>query len=109
MSCGKCKSCVPLCPVSFGLALGLTGAIISFVMIIYMMYYGVPPRMEGMVDVSFHGAFVKALWMLLKGFVFGFIFALIYDFIACYCKKYCCKKSDESCECGNGKAVNGKK
>lgn len=106
---GKCKSCAPFCPVTFGLALGLTGAVISFVMVVYMMFYGVPAGMEGMVDPSMSGALVKAGWMLVKGFVFGFVFACMYNLV-CHWKRKCCGSScDASCTCGNGKSGNGRK
>jgi hypothetical protein len=99
MSCGKCRS-GKLCPVSFGLALGIVAGLAVFIESLWVMYYGMPPMMVQLhLPVpTLEGATMHALKTLLKGFVFGFFIALFYDLISCCCKK-CrwCKKSDEVC------------
>jgi hypothetical protein len=92
---GKC-GCMKLCPVSFGLALGLTAAFGFLIWTAWIMYQGMPPMMEGMPLPTWSGAGMHAFWMLVKGFIFGFAFALIYDFVAC-CMAKCCKKSTSCC------------
>jgi len=100
MSCGKCGSneCNCLCPVSFGIALGVacaifmafyawaawlwgygTGLIIQYSSI----YFGYAP--------SFMGGVWGALWGLVSGFIFGFILILVYNLCMC-CKAKCCRK-----------------
>lgn len=114
MTCGKCGKCYRksscLCPVSFGLALGLVSGVTVFLWSLWMMYNGLPPMMAGHVPPpTVMGGLTHGLWALLKGFIFGFFVALIYDFFACYCKAMCCKKSSETCECGSSdKPANGK-
>jgi len=96
--CG-CGSKV-LCPVSFGLALGITAGLATFVWVAWAMYYGPTPMMTAFhVPVpTWQGGSIHALWALLKGFVFGFFLALFYDLIACCCKMRCCRKST-TCTC----------
>jgi len=100
MSCGKC-GCMKLCPVSFGLALGLVCGLAIFIWTVWIMYYGVSPVMaQYQVPLpTLKDAVVHALWGLLKGFVFGFFVALFYDLIACCGRKWCCKKSGSTCAC----------
>jgi hypothetical protein len=91
-----------LCPFSFGLALGITGALGVLIGSFWIMYHGVPPMMVQlhMPVPTYKDAAIHALGTLLKGFVFGFFVALFYDLISGCCKKcICCKKSDESCKC----------
>jgi len=107
--CG-CGSSKKLCPVSFGLALGLTLGLGYFLWVLWMIYYG-PSAMMVMAHMPMptlgQGA-VHAGWAFLKGFVFGFFVALFYDFISCCCKnKMCCKKSDDAC-CPGSKPDAGK-
>jgi len=92
--CGKCGSKV-ICPVSFGLALGLTAGLATFLWAAWTIFYGPTAMM-----VNFHipvptwyDGTMHSLWALLKGFVFGFFVALFYDLIACCCKMRCCKQS----------------
>lgn len=95
---GKC-SCSKLCPVSFGLALGLTGALGVLVWAAWIMYHGVPPEMPGMPMPDWSMAFANAFATLIKGFVFGFFIALFYDFFSGCVMRKLCKKSD-GCGCG---------
>jgi hypothetical protein len=100
--CGRKK----LCPVSFGLALGLTAMLGYVFWILWATYYGPTPMMESFniaLPTFGEGAF-RAFCIFLKGLVFGFFVALFYDWISCCCKnKFCCKKCDnkECCNCGN--------
>ena len=90
-----------LCPVSFGLALGLVCALGYFAWVLWVIYYGPSAMMlaSHMPVPTLGSGAVHALWALLKGFIFGFFVALFYDCISGCCKnKMCCKKSN--CECG---------
>lgn len=112
MSCGTCDKCGKchkgkkgLCPISFGLAVGITCAIFFFIWAIWMMYHGVqlmPAEHRMMVSPHVMGNVVRALWILLKGFIFGAVIALLYDLFICCCKLKCCKRSDDECSCGCG-------
>lgn len=94
-SCGKGAR---FCPFSFGLALGLTGAVMMLVWTAWLMYHGMPVGMDSqMMPASWGDAFVHAFWILVKGFVFGFVFAFIYNWIACWCKARCCASSKGEC------------
>jgi cytochrome bd-type quinol oxidase subunit 2 len=105
MSCGKCGSgrSKGLCPVSFGLALGITSALAVFIWSIWIMYYGMPPMMveRHILMPTWSSSSIHALWALLKGFVFGFVFALFYDLFACCFKSMWGKKQEGTCGCGN--------
>lgn len=92
----KSGKCFKICPVSFGLAIGIVSFFAVFIWSLWVMVYGMPPMMEAMhVPMPTIGSgLVRALLALLKGFLFGFFVALIYDLLIC-CK---CKKSDGSCE-----------
>jgi hypothetical protein len=103
MWCRKCMKSKSLCPVSFGLALGLTCAIAIMIWGVWMMNYGMPAETAGhmLTPKSFGQVSLMAGWGLLKGFIFGGVFALIYDGIVCFCKSRCCKSDGEQvCDCG---------
>lgn len=89
--CGVSK----LCPVSFGLAVGIVAFFAVFIWSLWVISYGMPPMLVAMhVPAPTLGiAFVHALLALLKGFIFGFFVALFYDLIA---KCISCKKCDDS-------------
>ena len=92
-----------LCPVSFGLSLGITTALAVLICTLWMVYYGVPPAMAKYVTepITLTGGFVYTLLALFKGFIFGFFVALFYDFFISCCKsKSCCKNGDKECGCG---------
>src|SRR5690606_39112493 len=79
---GKCQcSCSSalskLCPLSFGLALGITSMLIVFFWSVWIMYNGVAATMPGMQELEWGMVIKRSLMSLLKGFVIGFIFALI--------------------------------
>lgn len=106
MSCGKCgcgcgKKGKGLCPVSLGLALGITSALAVLIGSIWIMYYGMPAIMVAnhIPMPTWSSSLLFTLIMLVKGFIFGFVLALFYDLFACCCKSKCCR-SDEKCACG---------
>src|SRR3990167_5487243 len=104
MSCDKCGSgkAKGLCPVSLGLALGLTSGLAVLIWSLWVMFYGMPPAMAAaMPELTWSGSALHALMAFVKGFVFGFVVAAIYDFCICCCKMKCCK-SDCKCACCNG-------
>ena len=100
-SCEKCNPGKGFCPVTFGLALGLTCALGVLVCAAWMKWFGMPAMMvEGqllnvvnhtmaMQPITLASTVMMAVCALLKGFVAGFVFALIYDLIRC-CKAKCC-------------------
>lgn len=101
MSCGKCGSGKGmLCPVSLGLALGITSGLAFLLWSAWVMYYGdaAVADMHRMVVASWGAALTHSLMVFVKGFVFGFFLALFYDLFHC-CMKKCCKKDDSSCAC----------
>lgn len=95
---GKAKK---ICPVSFGLAVGVVSFFAVFFATLWAMHYGLTPMQTAMhfPDPTLQGGLVDALLALIKGFVFGFFVALFYDIFAC-CMA-CCRKSDEKCACCN--------
>lgn len=103
MCCGKCgNKGKHLCPVSFGLAVGITSGLAIFIWSIWAMYYGIPPMMAALhlPPPTWLGGIVHALLGLLKGFLFGFFIALFYDLFACCFRGMCGKKSEGGCGCG---------
>lgn len=84
-----CKS-RGLCPLSFGLALGITSGLAVLIWMIVIMYGFMPTPPFIHEPLTWGHGFIYALWGLLKGFVFGFVLALIYDLILC-CKGKSCK------------------
>ena len=104
MACGKCGSKMRLCPVSLGVAVGITCGLAVFLWAVWVMMYGLPASMPANMQPSFNwtAISVHALWAVLKGFLFGFFIALIYDLISCWCKGPCCRCSNPSCGCQSG-------
>jgi hypothetical protein len=93
-----------LCPVSFGLALGITFALSMFIWSMYMMYRGLPPEMmQRGYDITWGDILKHTFWALVQGFVFGFFVALFYDLISCLCRCRCCKTACACACCGNKK------
>lgn len=98
---GKRYGSNKLCPVSFGLALGITAALAALLMAAWAMYYGVPPEFAAMhknvptITWKLTGWFM--LWSFIKGFLFGFVLVLFYDLFACCCRMSCCKSSGCNC------------
>lgn len=87
-----------LCPVSFGLALGITSAVAFFLWSMWIMYRGLPPEMmQSGVNFNWNAILMHTLWSFVKGFLFGFILALVYDLICCCCRCRCCRS--EACAC----------
>lgn len=93
MKSDSCDTGMKLCPVTFGLALGVTAALASIICMAWIMYSG-PTAMMVQLDIpmwSFRDVIVCSFWILLKGFIFGAVFAFIYNMIICCCKGMCCK------------------
>lgn len=104
MSCEKCSKSKGLCPVSLGLALGITAALIVLGWGAWMMYYGVSPEMASHLmaaDLTWGRIGLFALWALIKGFVVGFLIALFYDLISCCCCRCKCCRKGSACVCGD--------
>lgn len=99
MICPKCDSngsSKKICPVSFGLAVGIVSFFAVLIWTLWIMNYGMPSMMVAMhmPEPTMAKGFEHALLALLKGFLFGFFVALIYDLISCCFA--CCKKSSKS-------------
>lgn len=101
---GKSKCIMPICPLSFGLALGITSALAVFLWSVWAMYNGLTPMMIAyhMPMPTWQTTVIHSLWCFLKGFIFGFVLILIYDFFACCVKGKMCKCGSVPCKCGNG-------
>ena len=96
--CGDCCSTSKkLCPVSFGLAIGLVSFFAMLIWSLWIMTHGVPPMMADMPAPTLGSGFAHAILALIKGFIFGFFVALFYDLFACCFRK----KSGEKCGCSS--------
>lgn len=94
-----------LCPVSFGLALGITAFIATFIWLSWMMFHGVtemtsPTMTHQVITFTWGTTFGFSFLALIKGFIVGLIFALLYDCFICCCKSRCCKDDGGTCGCG---------
>lgn len=95
-----------LCPVSFGLAVGVVSFFAVFIWTLWVIQYGMPPMMVEMhiPMPTVSGGLVHALLALVKGFLFGFFVALLYDcFSSCFA---CCFGRKQS---GEGGKLSSKK
>jgi len=92
-----------ICPMSFGLAVGIVSFFAVLIWSLWIINYGMPPMMVAMhmPEPTLAKGFEHALLALLKGFLFGFFVALFYDLISCWFA--CCKKSDKNCDYGTDK------
>jgi hypothetical protein len=95
MNCEKCSK-KGLCPVTFGLSLGLTCALFMAVAAWAAMCCGYGKAMVDLYaplfygyDASFVGGLWGALWGFIKGFIFGFVLVAFYRLIKCCCGKSC--------------------
>lgn len=103
MMCGKGRFKSPLCPLSLGIAIGVTSALAVLVWTVWVITQGMPPSMAAanIPMPTFETGAVHAFWALIKGFVFGFVVAFIYDLCLCIGKSFC-KKDGSTCACGCG-------
>ena len=116
MSCGKC-GCGKgrgLCPISFGLAVGIACGLFMMVFAWMVMQWNYGTDMMTQYaslypgyEPTWMGGVKGGLWGLLEGFVFGFVIALFYDFFIC-CKAMCCRKSAMTCNCTCGSSSENK-
>lgn len=95
--CDSGKKAAKLCPLSFGLAVGLVCFLAVLIWTAWVISYGMPPMMVAMhvPTPTLSSGFAHALLGLLKGFLFGFFVALFYDLIIC-CSS--CGRSNEKCD-----------
>ena len=108
MSCSKCGPArgAKLCPISLGLAFGVTCALMTILWTFWFLNWGLPTSLAPysamiMQPADWSTGLMVSLWALLKGFIFGFLVALIYDLCVCCCKCKCCHKCkcDANCQC----------
>lgn len=106
MCCGKCGGKGGFfCPLSLGLALGLTTALAVFGVTVWMMQKGVPPLLASQLvaPITWSDISIFSLVGFVKGFIFGLVLALFYDlFIGM--KHMCCRKKcgGSACNCEGG-------
>jgi hypothetical protein len=112
MSCGNCSKGTSLCPLSFGLAWGLTFALMMLAIAWVGWWWGYGSAIIAEIsniysgyEASLIGGLWGALWGFIEGFIMGFLVAFFYDLITKCCR--CCKKSrcacmktGGSCQCG---------
>lgn len=77
--------CAKICPISFGLAVGIVSFFAVLIWTLWVINHGMTPMMMAMhiPAPTLSLGFSHALLALLKGFIFGFFVALFYDLIAC--------------------------
>lgn len=97
--CGVAK----LCPVSFGIAFGVTEALMALIIAYVAWFFGYGVAMVEHFSAvyygyapSFVGGLFGALWGFIGGFIFGFVVAYIYDFCVCRGSRKSCGSSDKS-------------
>lgn len=81
-----------LCPISFGLAIGVASFFAVLIWMLYIMSYGLPQTTMIAMHMpmpTLSMGFIHALFALVKGFVFGFVVALLYNAFSCCCRKKC--------------------
>ena len=104
MMCSSGGKCGKLCPVSFGMAVGITSALATFISFMWMVKHGVPAMLgQFLPPTTVIDILIESSWALLKGFVFGFFVAFIYDLIRCCLQSMCCKQSNQTA-CGSDTA-----
>lgn len=99
MWAGKCK-CMRLCPVSFGLAAGITYALTMLVMALIIIMDWAPPEMAAIkptITTAVVG--MHMLWAFIEGFIFGFVMVAFYNLFMSMGRRCCCKKQDGTCGC----------
>jgi hypothetical protein len=105
MQCGKCSNCKGFCPITLGLAFGITCGIFMIFYAWAAMWFGWGTAIVDQYSSVYYGfgptivgGLIGGLWGLLKGFVFGVIFAILYNLFT-HCKK-CCGMcgNQESCK-----------
>lgn len=94
MACGKNGGYSCICPVSFGLALGIVTGLVMLIFgwMGWLWGYG-----TSLIDMSatvhygynytFIGGIMGGVWGLVEGFIFGFVFGWIYNFLMRRCHK----------------------
>jgi len=96
--CNNDGSSKKICPLSFGLAVGIVSFFAVLIWTLWVMNYGMPPMMVALhlPEPTLAKGFEHALLALIKGFLFGFFVALFYDLISCCfaCCKNSCKSGD---------------
>ncbi len=83
-----------LCPVSFGIALGITNGIAMMILAWVSGHIGTGTDVVHLVSTfyagystSIGGGLIGGFWGLVGGFLFGFITVLIYDCcLSCVCR-----------------------
>lgn len=110
MNCNKCGSCRGICPVKFGLALGITCGVFMMLLAWVAAWWGWGSDLVSNYgnyltgyEATFMGGLIGGLWGFVKGFVFGFVLIMVYYAISCCSKSMCCK-----CGCCGSKECGSK-
>lgn len=106
-----CGKGMRLCPVSFGLAIGIASGLCMAVTAWVASYWGIGASLVEFYAVyyvgyaaTFVGGVIGGLWGLLEGFIFGFVVALIYNCIS----RCCCRNGDEAGSCCSSSEMKDK-
>jgi hypothetical protein len=96
MMCAGGGKKAKICPVSLGIAVGVTKGLYLMLLAWVAMFFGYGTAMVDHISsvypsyvASFSGGLIGGLWGLICGFVFGFVVAFLYDWCVC-----CRSKSD---------------
>ena len=94
----KCINKCKLHLIPFGMALGITWGLATFLTaVMSMMYMWGKPFIDMMAAVypgyaaTWQGSFIGFGWGFLDGFICGFVIALIYNLCMCCCRCHKCK------------------
>lgn len=97
--CDSTSSRAKLCPISIGVALGITKGLGFFLLGLSAMQYGYGIPLVDMLSSLYPGfaatvvgSFKGAAWGLFDGFICGVIFAWIYNLCVCCCRNCVAKK-----------------
>src|SRR3990167_9219460 len=100
----KSCRCLSLCPVSLGIAIGLTCGLfmIAYAWIAWIWGFGLVIIEQYAAfyvgyGASLWGGLIGGLWGFFIGFIFGALIALFYDLVACCMKK--CSNDSSRCRC----------
>ena len=106
MRCGKCSGGYSIGSLPFGLAWGISFAIIMALIAWAGWLWGYGNEMIAQVsnvysgyEASFVGGLWGALWGFLEGFIMGFLTALFYNLFR-GCSHCLCRRKGDACECG---------
>lgn len=94
MKCATPNIPVCICPMSFGLALGITTGIVALFLGWSGWLFDVGTALVNLsasihygYKASFVGGIIGGMWALVEGIILGIIFGYVYNFFMCICHK----------------------